>query len=102
MAVTLANIREYIRFKNMAWRMIQLMPANLKCIQSSFDKVRLWQLSAGLSFQNYNSLLETGQLIECSDGHVRDCVFVLAQWLGDGPEIFNLCCGIQVCPVLCA
>ena len=72
------------------------MPTDLKWMKNSFDKVRLWHMSAGLSFQNYDSLLKTGQLIECSDGYVRDCVYVLAEWLGDGPEIACLNCNIQV------
>ena len=86
-----------MRFKNMAWRMIQLMPSNLKWIKDSKHKVKIWHMSAGLSFQNYNCLLKSGQLVECSDGHIRDCVFVLAGWLGDQPEIDCLCCSIQVC-----
>ena len=85
-----------MRFKNIAWRLLQLMPCNLKFIKSSLDRVKLWHLSAGLSFQNYNKQLETGTLIECSDGKVRDCVFVLCQLQADQPEADCCNCSVQV------
>lgn len=102
-AVTLGNIRENMRFRNVAWRLLQLMPANLKYIKTSLDKVKLWHLSAGLSFQNYNEQNETGTLVECSDGKVRDCVFILCQWQSDQPEADCCNCSIQVrfCVYMC-
>lgn len=57
----------------------------------------------GLSFVNYNDQLETGTLVQCSDGVVRDIVFVVALYLGDQPEVdyCNCSVGVSICVSVC-
>ena len=52
---------------------------------------------------NYNDQLEQGTLVKCSDGVVRDIVFVVALYLGDQPEIdyFNCSVGVSICVPVC-
>ncbi len=73
------------------------MPTNLKFVKESSQKLHLWHLAARLTFQNYNKLMEQGgMLVKCSDRKVRDCVFVLVEWLGDQPEVDCMNCMVQV------
>jgi hypothetical protein len=83
------------RFKNLAWRLLQLLPSNDR-LASSEEKSELFHFCTALSFQNYNRLLENGFLVSCADNKVRRIVIVLSQWQGDQPEIDRLNGSIQV------
>lgn len=100
LTATLGNIKETTRFKNVAWRLLNMIPPNLKELESTIDKVKLWHLSVGQSFKNYNKTLQEGIHIECSDGTTRNCVIVAAQHQADQPEADSICCCVQV-RVLC-
>ena len=91
-AGTIGNIREHKRFSPSAWRLICLPPPDLKQCTPA-DNIDVVSKCGQLMFTNYNDQLQTGTLVKCSDGKVRDIVIVLHKWLGD-QEAIDVVCGM--------
>jgi hypothetical protein len=98
--VTLGNIGEQKRFSQTSWRLAAFLPANLLNDEgnklSTFKMTEIVQKACKLVFTNYNTLLKSGQMVKCSDGVIRDMVYVLNQWMGDQPEISKILGLVQV------